>query len=138
MATRTLVASPIQQQYHYYEPARPTYRLQREVYYAPEPDYYVTETMVPVVRAEPLNCTDCMLRCLGGTVYGVAACLAGAIEVVLACVGGCCRAACGPGGGEPYALHEPYSWKRYEVNNYEYDMVVYRRPRRNWFQRLCG
>lgn len=30
---------------------------------------------------------------------------------------------------------EPYSWKRYDIGSYEYDMIVYRR-RRNCFQTL--
>ena len=38
-----------------------------------------------------------------------------------------------------HSLYEPYMWKKYLTNDYEYNVAVFSRPKMNWVARLlCG
>lgn len=41
---------------------------------------------------------------------------------------------------EPGNPYEPHTWKKYHIGDFDYDLVVYRRPRRSFLAKVfcCG
>lgn len=136
--SHTVWASPVceSRRVHYYEPAPVCY--QRDVYMEEPGEVYVMKTLVPAPRRSPVTAVECLAHCIGGLVYGTACCLAATVELGCSCIGGLCRAAAGARSTRRGGSAVPYQCKSYEVGSYEYDMVVYRRPRQTCLQKLFG
>lgn len=100
---------------------------------------YVLQTVVPGPITQydhPIDCEELGQNCLGAATYGTANCLAATIECTCGLLGGCVRAITNKQSPRRRIDGQPYSWKAYEVGDWEYDMVVYRRPKKNFLQRL--